>query len=83
MVKGFFRFCESQGWIQDSPARKLKPLTITKGNRTAVLRDEQYQRVLGAVTLYDPENVPAETRKGWQRRLRTFDWNLFDGRAWR
>ena len=72
MVKGFFNFCESQGWIQDSPARKLARLTVKKGNRTAIFDDDQYAAILDAVALYDPENVPAITRKGWQQRLSTF-----------
>lgn len=72
MVKVFFRFCEAQGWIDDSPARKIKPLKVAKGNRTAIFTDEQYVAILDAVTVYDPENVPAETRKGWQQRITTF-----------
>lgn len=32
----------------------------------------QYEAVLDAVSLYDPENVPEATRKGWQQRLTTF-----------
>jgi integrase len=72
MVKGFFNFCESQGWIQDSPARKLKRLNVKKGNRTAIFDDAQYDAILGAVAQNDPENVPAITRKGWQQRLTTF-----------
>jgi integrase len=90
MVKGFFRFCEAQGWIDDSPARKLKPLGIAKGNRTAVFTDEQYAAVLDAVSIYDPENVPAATRKGWQQRLTIFvellRWSgmdLIDACQWR
>ena len=72
MVKGFFGFCESQGWISDSPARKLKPLNFKKGNRTAIFTDKQYVAILDAVSLCDPENVPAATRKAWQHRLQTF-----------
>jgi integrase len=72
MVKGFFVFCESQGWIQDSPARKLKRLTADKGNRTAIFSDEQYAEILDAVFIYDPDNVPELTRTSWQQRLTTF-----------
>lgn len=72
MVKGFFSFCEGQGWLEDSPARKLKPLSVEKGNRTAIFSDEQYSKILDAVSSYDPENVPEETRKAWQRRITTF-----------
>lgn len=72
VVKAFFGFCESQGWIDDSPARKLKPLNFKRGNRTAVFTDDQYRAILKAVSVYDPENVPAMTRKSWQRRLRAF-----------
>jgi hypothetical protein len=64
--------CEGQGWIDDSPARKLKPLSVEKGNRTAIFSDEQYAKILDAVSQYDPENVPQETRKAWQRRITTF-----------
>lgn len=72
MVKVFFQFCESQSWIADSPARKLKPLKIKEGNRTAIFTDAQYAEILKAVKLYDPDNVPAETRKAWQQRLQIF-----------
>ena len=72
MVKGFFRFCESQSWVADSPARKLKPILPKKGNRTAIFTDEQYQQILKAVALYDPDNVPEATRKAWQKRLEIF-----------
>jgi integrase len=72
MVKGFFNFCESQGWIDDNPARKLKPFSVKKGNRTAIFTDEQYAAILEAVARYDPENVPAATRKSWAQRLTTF-----------
>ena len=72
VVKGFFAFCEAQGWIDDSPARKLKRITVAKGNRTAIFSDEQYQAILDAVPLYDPENTPAVTRKAWQQRLTAF-----------
>jgi integrase len=70
--QGFFGFCESQGWISDSPARKLKPLNFKKGNRTAIFTDKQYVAILEAVSLCDPENVPEATRKAWQQRLQTF-----------
>jgi integrase len=72
MVKGFFTFCAAQDWIADSPARKLKRMSVAEGNRTAIFSDEQYQAILDAVSLYDPENVPAATRKAWQQRLTTF-----------
>jgi integrase len=72
MVKSFFGFCEGQGWIENSPARKLKPLEAQKGSRTAIFTDEQYEKILHAVADYDPENVPAATRKSWQQRLTVF-----------
>jgi len=72
MVKGFFSFCEAQGWLDDSPARKLKPPKVERGNRTAIFEDAQYQAILGAVAAYDPENVPAVTRAAWRQRLAAF-----------
>jgi integrase len=72
MVKGFFNFCEAQGWVDDSPARKLKPIRVEKGNHTAIFTDEQYTEILDSVALYEPENVPEATRKAWQQRLTTF-----------
>jgi len=72
MVKGFFHFCEAQGWISDNPARKLKRMTVERGNRTAIFTDEQYRKILDAVPLYQPDNVPAATGKAWQRRLLIF-----------
>lgn len=72
MVGAFFNFCEAQGWLEDSPARKLKPLKAKKGNRTAIFTDEQYAAILKAVDGYEPENIPATTRQNWRQRLATF-----------
>ena len=90
MVKSFFLFCERQGWIQDSPARKLKSLDVDKGSRTAIFTDDQYDAILDAVPLYDPENTPAYTRKHMQQRLTVFiellRWSgmaIVDGVLWR
>jgi len=71
-VKEFFNFCERQGWVPDSPARKLKNISVAKGNRTAIFTEEQYCGVLNAISLYAPENVPEATRQAWQRRLTVF-----------
>jgi site-specific recombinase XerD len=70
MVKSFFNFCEIQGWITDSPARKLKSL---KGEtERAIFSDDQYARILDNVYVYEPENIPTETKKNWQKRLEIF-----------
>ena len=70
MVKSFFTFCEAQSWIADSPARKLKPL---KGDtERAIFSDDQYDTILDHVYEYEPENIPAETKKNWQKRLEIF-----------
>ncbi|HET6145192.1 MAG TPA: tyrosine-type recombinase/integrase [Candidatus Acidoferrales bacterium] len=72
MVKGFLNFCEVQGWISVSPARKIRRLEYEKGSRTAIFTDHEYNRILEAVAQYAPENRPEETRKVWQQRLTTF-----------
>jgi integrase len=72
MVRSFFNFCESQGWIQDSPARKLRRVEYAKGGRTAIFTDRQYQDILGAIPASDPENVPAKTRASWRERITAF-----------
>jgi len=72
MVCSFFNFCMSQGWIDRSPSARLRPLLAGKGNRTAIFSDNQWIAILGAVKLYDPENVPVATRAVWQQRLTTF-----------
>ena len=72
MVRSFFNFCESQGWIQDSPARKLRRLEYADGSRTAIFTDSQYDAVLEAVAGYEPENVPSGTREAWQARVMAF-----------
>jgi integrase len=72
LVKGFFGFCESQGWITDTPTRKIKGLRVGKGNRTVPFTDEQYTKILAAISKYDPQNIPAATRQGWQHRLTAF-----------
>ncbi len=72
MIRGFFSFCEAQGWIADSPARRLKRSSIAKGNRTAVFTDDQYAEILDAVSAYKPENVPVQTRASLSQRLTTF-----------
>ena len=71
-VKEFYNFCERQGWIADSPARKLKNISVAKGNRTTIFTEEQYCQILNAIPLYDPENVPLVTRRAWQQRLTVF-----------
>jgi len=71
-VKEFFNFCERQGWISDSPARKLKNISVAKGNRTTIFTEEQCRGILNAISLYDPENVPEVTRQAWQERLTVF-----------
>jgi len=71
-AKEFFNFCEAQGWIDDSPARKLKNISVAKGNRTAIFTEDQYTQILNAIPLYAPENVPVATRMAWQRRLTVF-----------
>lgn len=72
MVKGFFNFCDAQGWLEKNPCAKVKKVSVQKGNRTAIFTDEQYKSILAVIPDYDPENVPKETRQSWQRRLRTF-----------
>lgn len=72
MVRSFFNFCEQQGWIQDSPARKLRRMAYERGSRTAIFTDKQYETILDAVPKYEPENVPAATRASWQQRITTF-----------
>jgi integrase len=72
MVRSFFNFCEAQGWIKDSPARKLRRIDYEKGSRTAIFTDKQYEVILEAVAIYDPENVPSSTRTAWQQRVTTF-----------
>jgi integrase len=71
-VKGFFNFCETQGWIADSPARKLRSIAVAKGSRTAIFTEEQYSQILKTIQLYVPENVPELTRQAWRRRLMVF-----------
>jgi integrase len=72
MVRSFLNFCENQGWIQDSPARKLRRIDYDRGSRTAIFTDKQYESVLRAVAGYKPENVPAATRDSWQLRITGF-----------
>jgi integrase len=72
MVRSFFNFCDAQGWIKDSPARKLRRIDYEKGSRTAIFTDKQYETILEAVAGYDPENVPSSTRAAWQQRVTTF-----------
>jgi integrase len=72
MVRSFFNFCEVQGWIQDSPARKLRPLDYEKGSRTAIFTDKQYEAILKAVADYEPENINAVTRAAWKERITAF-----------
>ena len=90
MVCAFFNFCERQGWVEDTPTRKLARIRYETGSRTAIFTDEQYQKILEAVSKYDPENVPATTRQGWKQRLTTFiellRWSgmaLIDAVQWR
>lgn len=72
MVRSFLNFCENQGWIQDSPARKLRPMDYDSGSRTAIFTDKQYEKVLESIADYEPENVPSATREAWQSRITAF-----------
>jgi integrase len=72
IAKGFFNFCEAQGWVDDSPARKLKRLTFKKGSRTAIFTDEQYDAILAAVSEYEPDMISEATRESWQHRIMAF-----------
>ena len=72
VVGAFFNFCADRGWIENNPAQKIGALRAKKGNRTAIFTDDQYTAILKAVPLCEPENVPAATRKAWQRRLTAF-----------
>lgn len=72
MVKQFLLFCERQDWIKDSPARKLQQFEIAKGNRTAIFSEDEYNAILDAIPLYDPDNVPVDTRRAWRQRLHIF-----------
>jgi integrase len=72
MVKSFFNFCERQGWIADSPARKLRQVDYDSGSRTAIFTDKQYETILGAVAESGPENVSAVTRTAWRERIIAF-----------
>jgi integrase len=72
MVRSFFNFCEAHGWIQDSPARKLRRMDYESGSRTAIFTDKQYEKVLEAVADSEPENVPSLTREAWQARIAAF-----------
>jgi integrase len=90
MAKSFFNFCERQGWITDSPARRLGRINYGKGGRTAIFDDQQYNDILDAVSQYEPENIPAVTKAAWQQRITTFvqllRWSgmaLIDGVQWR
>jgi integrase len=47
-VKSFFNFCERQSWIEDSPARHIRPAKVKHGGRTAIFTDQQYQAILTA-----------------------------------
>jgi integrase len=71
-VKGFFNFCKVRGWINDNPTSGISTIKVAKGNRTAIFTDKQYARILKAILLYAPENVPDVTRTAWQRRLMVF-----------
>jgi len=72
MVRSFFNFCEAQGWVKDSPARKLRRVEYERGSRTSVFTDDQYTGILAAVKVCDPPNVPEITRAAWQQRILAF-----------
>ena len=72
MVKGFLNFCEAQGWIQESPARKLRRIEYKKGSRTAIFTDGQYAAILETARVHVPETVPEVTKRVWQQRMLAF-----------
>lgn len=68
----FFNFCEKHGWFRTNPATNLKKPKIAKGNRTAIFTDDQYKKILAAIPLYHPVNVPDATYQNWMHRLTAF-----------
>lgn len=72
MVKALFNFGEGQGWIDDNPGRKMRPLKVKKGNRTPIFTDKQYEDILDAAESYTREHRAAEEIKHWPERVPTF-----------
>lgn len=47
-VRSFFNFCEGQGWVSDSPARRIRATKVSRKGRTGVFSDEQLTAILNA-----------------------------------
>jgi integrase len=71
VAKGFFAFCVSREWLPSNPAAKLKSLTKSKINNTAIFSDDQYIAILGAVDscTHQRHNI---TLVNWRHRLLAF-----------
>jgi integrase/recombinase XerD len=47
-VRTFFNFCENQGWVPESPARRIRPTKVARGGRPGVFTDAQYTAIVEA-----------------------------------
>lgn len=69
-LKTFFKYCESNGWIKESPMRNQRRPKVKKGNRTGSFTDEQW------LAIESTAKANVDSSKGFERqtaqRLLTF-----------
>jgi integrase len=69
MVEQFFTHSKKRKWIDENPTDEMDPLVPTKGNRTAVFSDSQYDDILSAANRITYRGVQ---NKLYQERLLAF-----------
>jgi integrase/recombinase XerD len=68
-VRGFFYFCQSGGWIQDNPAKKLSRIKVDQ-KPTDYFPKEEFAKIIDATYVYDSKTVDAREMQNNATRLR-------------
>lgn len=68
-VRGFFYFCQTSGWIQDNPAKKLSRIKVDQ-KPTDYFSKEEFAKIIDATYVYDSKTVDAREMQNNATRLR-------------
>jgi integrase/recombinase XerD len=72
-VRGFFYFCQSNGWISDNPATKLSRIKVDQ-KPTDYFSKEEFAKIVDATYIYDSKTVDAKEMQNNATRLRALTW---------
>lgn len=68
-VRGFFFFCQSNGWILENPATKLSRIKVQQKPTDYFSKDE-FAKIIDATYVYDSKTVDAREMQNNATRLR-------------